>query len=299
MVAGSGTGANSGSRGSKDVAKRLYQEEKYSEAIREFGKLIDAADTNDSNTEIHIFYSNRSAAYMQMGDVSNALDDAEQCKRLKPTWSKGYSRCGSALIAQGKYRDAVYALEKAQELDPSSTGAALLAQARSRAGMGPSPSSGGGGGPGMNSGGLDFGGIAGNALAQGRVLLSRALGLFATLSQEYRMAAGGAACLLVYWLYSWLFRSPYYNTEYEDPYAYQSHGGGGYGLSWSTWFLVMGVAWKVPPMFPQVLGQYAQPWFGLSFTTFMYLFNMLTQGQRFGGGGGLGGLFGGGRRRGR
>ena len=88
MVAGSGASA-SGMRGSKDVAKRLYQEEKYAEAIREYGKLIDAADMNDIGSEIHIFYSNRSAAYMQIGDVANALDDAISCKRLKPTWSKG------------------------------------------------------------------------------------------------------------------------------------------------------------------------------------------------------------------
>ena len=191
----------------------------------------------------------------------------------------------------------MYDLEKAQELEPSSTGAALLAQARSRAGMSPSGNgrdnygAGGGGG-----GGFNFASMTAPFLAQGRMLLSRGMALLTTLSPEYRMAAGGAACLVVYWLYTWLFRSPYYYSEYDDPYGSYSGGGGGYGLSWSTWFMIMGAAWKLPPLFPQQLGSYAQPWFGLSFTTFMYLLNMLTQGQRFGGGrGGLGGLFGGGR----
>jgi hypothetical protein len=101
-----------------------------------------------------------------------------------------------------------------------------------------------------------------------------------------------------------------YNDDdvYIDDYGSSSYGGGGYGyggggsrgLSWTTWGLVMGAAYYLPPMFPQVLGfHYAQPFFGMSWTTFMWLLRMVTGG---GGGGGMGfgrpgGMFGGGRRR--
>ena len=277
---------------SRETARRLYSEEKYSDAIREYGRLIDAASLDDP--EIHIYYSNRSAAYMQIGDVVNALDDAEQCKRIKPTWAKGYSRCGSALMAQGKFTEAVYALQRAQELEPSNTHASMLQRARQRAGMSDNDSGtswAGGNAP----AGVDFGSIFNNAMNQGRIVFSNILSMAATMPSEYRMAAGGIICLVLYQIYKWLFKSSY--DRYDD-YGYDdySYGRSSYGLSWSTYLMILGAAWKLPPMFPHQLGAYAQPFFGLSFMTFMYLVNMLTQGQRFGGGG-LGGMMGGGRRR--
>ena len=47
-------------------------------------------------------------------------------------------------------------------------------------------------------------------------------------------------------------------------------------MSWSTWSIVMAAAWKLPPMFPDLLGEYARPFFGMSWTTFMWLLNMLN-----------------------
>ena len=278
MTAGSSQSPN------KEAARKFYQEERYSEAIREYDKLID--DATLDNPEIHIFYSNRSAAYMQIGDANKALEDAEQCKRLKPVWSKGYSRCGSALIALGRFREAVYALEKSQELEPTSTGAALLNQARQRAGMSSNYQDGANGG---STGGINFGSVFSSVLDQVKGIISQIMGNFVLLSPEYRLAAGGIALLIVYKCYTWLFSNPDY---YYDDYYYDSRPS--YGLSWTNWAMIMGAAWKLPPMFPDVFGQYARPFFGMSFTTFMYLLNMLTAGQRFGGGGGM---FGGGRRR--
>ena len=47
---------------------------------------------------------------MQLKDYERALQDAESCIKLNPTWAKGYSRKGAALHAMKKYdqADAAY-----------------------------------------------------------------------------------------------------------------------------------------------------------------------------------------------
>ena len=67
----------------------------------------------------HVFYSNRSAAYLSNGDVEKALEDAEGCIKLKGDWAKGYSRKGAALHAMKQYPESVAAYEAGLEVDPS------------------------------------------------------------------------------------------------------------------------------------------------------------------------------------
>lgn len=62
-----------------------------SEAIEMYTKAINADGSN------HVYFSNRSAAYLKKGDANNALDDAISCIGLKPDFAKGYSRKGAAL----------------------------------------------------------------------------------------------------------------------------------------------------------------------------------------------------------
>ena len=47
----------------------------------------------------HILYSNRSAAYLSMNNFISALEDAEKCIALNPSWDKGYSRKFAVLEA--------------------------------------------------------------------------------------------------------------------------------------------------------------------------------------------------------
>ena len=61
-----------------------------------------------------MYYSNRSAAYLSKGDASNALQDAEQCITINPSWAKGYSRKGAALHALKQYDDALAAYEEGE-----------------------------------------------------------------------------------------------------------------------------------------------------------------------------------------
>lgn len=54
----------------------------------------------------HVYFSNRSAAYLSKKDAENALSDAEQCIKLNTSWAKGYSRKGAALHALRRYDEA-------------------------------------------------------------------------------------------------------------------------------------------------------------------------------------------------
>ena len=66
----------------------------------------------------HVFYSNRSAAYMKADSISKALKDAEKCVELAPQWSKGYSRLGAAQHALKRFQAAIDNFRKGD--DPKS-----------------------------------------------------------------------------------------------------------------------------------------------------------------------------------
>ncbi|KAF0897455.1 hypothetical protein E2562_037354 [Oryza meyeriana var. granulata] len=57
----------------------------YTEAIK-----LDPADAT--------LYSNRSLCHLRSGRAQEALEDANACTRLRPEWTKGYYRKGSALM---------------------------------------------------------------------------------------------------------------------------------------------------------------------------------------------------------
>lgn len=77
----------------------------FSEAIEHYTSAI---NNNGSN---HVYYSNRSAAYLSKGDANNALEDADSCIGLNPDFAKGYSRKGAALHALKRYNDSIAVYE--------------------------------------------------------------------------------------------------------------------------------------------------------------------------------------------
>lgn len=71
----------------------------------------------------HVYFSNRSAAYLKHGDAHNALNDAESCINLRPDdFPKGYSRKGAALHALKRYNDSIAAYQKGLEKFPNDAG---------------------------------------------------------------------------------------------------------------------------------------------------------------------------------
>ncbi|XP_072743230.1 stress-induced-phosphoprotein 1 [Anoplolepis gracilipes] len=97
----------------KESGNAALQEGKFDEAVKHYTDAI-ALDSNN-----HVLYSNRSAAYAKSGKYQQALEDAEKTVGLKPDWGKGYSRKGSALAYLGRYDEAIKAYEKGLQLDPN------------------------------------------------------------------------------------------------------------------------------------------------------------------------------------
>jgi stress-induced-phosphoprotein 1 len=92
------------------------QANKLSEAIEYYSKAINLDGAN------HVYFSNRSAAYLSQGDAQNALEDANSCLGLKPDFAKGYSRKGAALHALKRYNDSIAAYEAGLEKFPGDPG---------------------------------------------------------------------------------------------------------------------------------------------------------------------------------
>jgi stress-induced-phosphoprotein 1 len=89
----------------KNKGNAHLQKGEFDAAIEAYTKAIELIPTD------HIFYSNRSAAYLSSNQALKALDDAQVCINLAPTWPKGHSRKGAALHALKRFNDAKAAYE--------------------------------------------------------------------------------------------------------------------------------------------------------------------------------------------
>ena len=85
----------------KEQGNAAFSAGQHDTAIKHFTLAIRLDKTN------HILYSNRSACHASVRNPTKALEDANECLRLAPTWAKGYSRKGAALVVcarlQGGY----------------------------------------------------------------------------------------------------------------------------------------------------------------------------------------------------
>ncbi|GFP88532.1 hsp70-hsp90 organizing protein 3, partial [Phtheirospermum japonicum] len=55
----------------------------------------------------YVLYAGRSAAYIALQKLSEAISDAQITVQLKPRWSKGYYLLGEALVGLNSYRSQV------------------------------------------------------------------------------------------------------------------------------------------------------------------------------------------------
>jgi tetratricopeptide (TPR) repeat protein len=93
---------------------------KIAEAATFYSQAIGLDPTNAA------YFSNRSSAHATLGSLEKALDDAQQCIRLKPEWAKGHLRAGSALSALKRHQEAKEAYMAAQRCEPTNRQIAAL-----------------------------------------------------------------------------------------------------------------------------------------------------------------------------
>jgi len=128
----------------KNQGNTALKAKHYAEAIKLYTKAIDIDGAN------HVYYSNRSAAYLASGNASLALEDAESCINLSPqNFIKGYSRKGAALHVLKRYNDAIAAYESGLEKYPNDAGLEKgLSEAKRDQTRSANPSAAAGAGPG-------------------------------------------------------------------------------------------------------------------------------------------------------
>lgn len=132
----------------KAAGNASLQAGKVSEAIGNYTKAINLDGSN------HVYFSNRSAAYLKQGNGNNALEDANSCINLNPQFAKGYSRKGAALHALKRYNDSIAAYNEGVEKFPSDAGLKKGLEDVTREKDAPPMGMGGGGTGGPIGGGL-------------------------------------------------------------------------------------------------------------------------------------------------
>jgi len=116
----------------KEQGNQAFKVGKFEEAIEFYTEGLKLAKTDQ-----HVLYSNRSAAFAARNAFDKALEDAQKCIEVNPTWSKGYFRVGKALLGMFEFDKAFFNFLKGLKLDPKSDELKkLLEQTRGELGPG-------------------------------------------------------------------------------------------------------------------------------------------------------------------
>jgi tetratricopeptide (TPR) repeat protein len=95
-----------------------FQAKRFEDAVREFTDAISKASSESALDALHTFHGNRCAAFQHLGRFEKAVDDAEACTQIKPTWPKGWAHLGNCKSQLGLYGEAATAYRKVCELQP-------------------------------------------------------------------------------------------------------------------------------------------------------------------------------------
>ena len=294
----------------KDEGDSFYRAKKYPLAVMKYTQAINLlhpqglTPSDDAGFQtLYVSYSNRCACFLQVNRIEQALEDAKQCVKLKPDWVKGYMRLGTCYHRLNKISDALAAYQQLLRVDPTHQEAQQCIQRLRQQQNRPSGSSS------THTQGTDHANrqpphndVPFLQRAQQYLQSIRWQDYFRSIQLQFsRLYAQfmmwwsslspdmqkyiqiGAIVLVAY--YFLFYRSGSSYDYYPREYGYGSGGGGYYssgygggGLSWTMWGAIMLAAYKLPPMFEEQLGpQYARPFFGMSWTTFMWLLNMVTR----------------------
>ena len=230
--------------------------------------------------------------------------DAEACVATKHDFSKGHSRLGEVYSKLNRYNDAFIAYQKAVNLDAtntdaykelnkikqkllqggSSTSNSNYSQTRanttanqtntSRQGTNNAGTSNTRQNPNNGNGDLmntvrSTGTVVWNYIARILIQIYDFFESMTPTNRQYLFAF--IAIMFIYYVFIYRTRS----SEYYDEYHYSNYNNSYIrGFSWSTTIFIMVLAYFIPPQLPELFGQYARPFFGMNWTTFLWLLNM-------------------------
>jgi len=97
----------------KETGNLLMKEGDFSAALDVYKKAVDLDGGNS------VYFCNRAAAYLKVGDLSSALRDVQIALQLQPNYARAYGRMGVIYSSMGKNLEAYSCYSKAVELEPS------------------------------------------------------------------------------------------------------------------------------------------------------------------------------------
>ncbi|CCW59905.1 unnamed protein product [Phytomonas sp. EM1] len=99
----------------KAKGNEFFKAAKYKEAIEWYTKAI---ATNPNAEAAGSLYSNRAACWQCLGEYDKAMEDSEQCIKMRPDWLKGYFRKGLALQSMNRLDEAQKTFQEALKVEP-------------------------------------------------------------------------------------------------------------------------------------------------------------------------------------
>ncbi|BGP45548.1 hypothetical protein JCM10450v2_001367 [Rhodotorula kratochvilovae] len=111
----------------KAQGNAAFAQKKWLKAAALYGQAI-ALEKDDTN--LGSLHSNRSAAYVQLEQFDEALDDANQAVLKRPDWSKAHARVGEVYARQQEFHLSIQAYDRAIELAEDETSCARYESSR-------------------------------------------------------------------------------------------------------------------------------------------------------------------------
>jgi tetratricopeptide (TPR) repeat protein len=103
----------------KTGGNEAFQNGEYLQAILLYTRGIDeSVGVERFFPDRHVLFANRSACFLKMGHHEKALEDAQKCVEIQPSYIKGHFRKGLALHALKRYEEAMPCLVQALQMEP-------------------------------------------------------------------------------------------------------------------------------------------------------------------------------------
>ncbi|XP_057536294.1 serine/threonine-protein phosphatase 5 isoform X1 [Amaranthus tricolor] len=102
----------------KCLANEAFKDHKYSQAIDLYSQAI---ELNNQNA---VYWANRAFAHTKLEEYGSAIHDATKAIEIDSKYSKGYYRRGAALLAMGKFKEALKDFQQVKRLCPNDPDAA-------------------------------------------------------------------------------------------------------------------------------------------------------------------------------